>query len=1174
MTACNLVKFVLLAWGSLAATCAHAEIQTSIGRDGAKSDVLSSQRYRVIVSTDIGGTDPDDFQSMVHLLVYADVLDIEGIISSPFGPGLKEHILQVIECYEKDYTNLKTYSDQYPTPDKLRSVTKQGETERAPYAGVRQSTEGSEWIVACARRGDPRPLHVLVWGGIEDLAQALHDAPDILPKLRVYWIGGPNKKWAPDAYQYILDHHRDLWIIESNSTYRGWFTGGNQSGQWNNRAFVSKHIAGHGALGNFFVGKKADVKMGDTPSVGWLLKGTPDDPTQPGWGGRFVRAWERPYRCFERMTSREDRMEVFGILELVLPLGDMAPDKPEAQFLVSNQTLPGYAHGDGTMRFRFCPKSKGVFSYKIRSNVRALDGQAGRITVTLPNPEQAVQPSSYLPNWWTDDPDPAVAEGGHHGAKTVNRWREAFLRDFAVRMKRCQSPVFPGPVTDSLSMSEAIPLRVDINSEGRSDMRTVGWENWQPSQGHMSQSFGRVTVTLRPGQDNGSIELSGNKRILVHGVTVGAEGAVATGPNRAVMDVQLEGLTPGPHSFVGYHHALGSADGTYSVSVGDRKIEGVRPSEDPRHNDEVGTSFVTFKAKLGRPVVIRITATSGDRVVLNGFALDIADPRNKALKPRPADHERHANVDTGKVELTWTPSDSAVRHHVYMVSDPDPETATRRLAAAAKDSRDYLASVKGGSFSVPIAANNSLLHYAWRVDSVDARGRVTRGDAWHFRVRHLAFPTAEGYGRFAIGGRGGRVMHVTNLNDSGPGSLREAVESTGPRTVVFDVSGLISLKSKLVFRKENEFLTIAGQTAPGKGICIRNYTFGGLGSRDTIVRFARLRLGNLTGKTMDGMGLASCDDCIVDHCSISWTIDEAFSSRGARNITFQRNLISEALNIAGHKKYGSGSAHGFAGSISGNIGSFHHSLLAHNAGRNWSLAGAIDQANRHAGRLDIRNMVVYNWKHRTTDGGARQVNFVNNYYRPGPATQVKTYLNPQFENPAFGPQQYYVKGNIMEGVTGPEGPTGAFKGMNVRGQQEAPVTVAEPFFEPHVKTHSAEEAFENVLADVGCNVPMLDNHDRRVIEETRARSTTYKGSRSGLPGLPDSQDDVGGWEHYPEVHRAASWDTDGDGMPNRWETWKGLNPNDAVDGTADPDGDGYTNLEDYLNWLAQGNTFS
>jgi hypothetical protein len=411
------------------------------------------------------------------------------------------------------------------------------------------------------------------------------------------------------------------------------------------------------------------------------------------------------------------------------------------------------------------------------------------------------------------------------------------------------------------------------------------------------------------------------------------------------------------------------------------------------------------------------------------------------------------------------------------------------------------------------------------------------------------------------------VCHVTNLKDSGPGSLREAVEAQGPRTVVFDVSGLISLKSKLVFR--NPFLTVAGHTAPGKGICIRNYTFGGLGAKDTIIRHVRLRLGDLAGKTMDGMGLASCDHCIIDHCSLSWTQDEVFSSRAAGNITLQRCLISEALNVAGHAKYEKGKQHGYAASIGGDVGSFHHNLLAHCAGRNWSLAGGLDKAGVHTGRLDIRNNVVYNWGHRTTDGGARYVQFVNNYYKPGAASQIKTYLNPQLEHPAFGPQQYYVEGNITEGLTGPEGPTGRLKGVKIRGRQDAPVTLPSPFFRPYVKTHSAKEAYENVLADVGCNVPKLDNHDKRVIQEVRQGTWTYKGSRSGLPGLPDSQGDVGGWEDYPEVRRPADWDTDRDGMPNDWEGQHGFDPHDPTDGRTDANGDGYTNLEQYLNTLAE-----
>ncbi len=213
-------------------------------RIAAEGGALAGDRPRVLISTDIGGTDPDDFQSMVHLLLYADVLDIEGLISSPFGPGRKADILRVVDAYERDYPRLVTHSARYPQPDDLRAITKQGAIDRVGPPGVGAPTEGSDWIVRCARRDDPRPLYVLVWGGIEDLAQALHDAPDILPKLRVYFIGGPNKMWSVEAYNYIEKHHPDLWIIEANSTYRGWFVGGNQTGEWGNKGFVAEHVAG------------------------------------------------------------------------------------------------------------------------------------------------------------------------------------------------------------------------------------------------------------------------------------------------------------------------------------------------------------------------------------------------------------------------------------------------------------------------------------------------------------------------------------------------------------------------------------------------------------------------------------------------------------------------------------------------------------------------------------------------------------------------------------------------------------------------------------------------------------------------------------------------------------------------------------------------------------------
>ncbi|WP_163712436.1 DUF1593 domain-containing protein [Mangrovibacterium lignilyticum] len=398
-------------------------------------------RFRVIVSSDIGGTDPDDFQSMVHLFLYADVIDLEGIISSAYGPGRKQHILAVIDEYEKDYPNLKTYSDQYPTADSLRQITKQGAEEIAGYSGVGKPTEGSKWLIDCARRNDDRPLYVLIWGGIEDLSQALHDAPDILPRLRVYWIGGPNKKWSPDAYQYMVDNHPNLWIIESNSTYRGWFTGGNQSEALNNNGFPAQSIAGRGAIANFFMTQLGGtIKMGDTPSLAWLLNGNQEDPTQPGWGGQYIRAWERPHYQLTQMPEEKDRMQEFGIMELSLPIKQQTQEQPQAFLKVDNQALTGYFLGDDSVRFRFSPKSAKVFQFSIDSNIEELNGMTGSITAFIPSAKLANQPAADLPNWWTDNPNPEFAEGDHIGAKTVSRWREEFLADFAKRMNRCKTP--------------------------------------------------------------------------------------------------------------------------------------------------------------------------------------------------------------------------------------------------------------------------------------------------------------------------------------------------------------------------------------------------------------------------------------------------------------------------------------------------------------------------------------------------------------------------------------------------------------------------------------------------------------------------------------------------------------------------------------------------------------
>ncbi|HMC78384.1 MAG TPA: pectate lyase [Vicinamibacterales bacterium] len=408
----------------------------------------AAPRPRVIVSTDIGGTDPDDHQSMVHFLLYADMFDVEALVSSPYGPGRREHILQVIDLYEKDYANLKSHSPRYPAPDTLRAITWEGAIESAGPAGFDRPTDGSRHIIESARRADPRPLYVLVWGGIDDLAQALHDAPDILPKLRVYFIGGPNKTWSVNAYNYIEQHHPGLWIIEANATYRGWFTGGNQSGEWGNTPFVAAHVAGRGALGGFFATLLGGtIKMGDSPSVGYLLHGTPEDPSHPGWGGQFVRVWDGRTTTFDRLTTASDIAEAFGVVEFALPVPAGMTARDSAQMIFDGRIPVAGANDGRVLRFRFSPRDAKVWSYAIKSDVPGLDGQSGQFTAAPPTAERTRRPSARHPNWWIDDPDPAAAEGVHPGAKHVSRWREEFLRDFAARLSRTGAPAqAPGAI--------------------------------------------------------------------------------------------------------------------------------------------------------------------------------------------------------------------------------------------------------------------------------------------------------------------------------------------------------------------------------------------------------------------------------------------------------------------------------------------------------------------------------------------------------------------------------------------------------------------------------------------------------------------------------------------------------------------------------------------------------
>lgn len=282
---------VLLLTFLLGLLCAHAG--QSAGPPGG---ALAGERFRVIVSTDIGGSDPDDFQSLVHYLVYADLFDTEGLISSPPHAGRKQHILEVLDAYAADYSKLRAQSARFPSPDALRAIAKQGAVDSAPPAGFSTPTEGSRWIVERARADDPRPLWILVWGSITDVAQAVHDVPDIKPKLRVYFISSWNRRNDQAARDYVVQQHSDLWLIEAETTFRGMYVGGKQDGDLSNREFIARHVKRHGALGDLLATKKADIKMGDTPSVLHLLRGDAENPAGESWGGAFARPDPaRPY---------------------------------------------------------------------------------------------------------------------------------------------------------------------------------------------------------------------------------------------------------------------------------------------------------------------------------------------------------------------------------------------------------------------------------------------------------------------------------------------------------------------------------------------------------------------------------------------------------------------------------------------------------------------------------------------------------------------------------------------------------------------------------------------------------------------------------------------------------------------------------------------------------------
>lgn len=424
-----------------------------------------------------------------------------------------------------------------------------------------------------------------------------------------------------------------------------------------------------------------------------------------------------------------------------------------------------------------------------------------------------------------------------------------------------------------------------------------------------------------------------------------------------------------------------------------------------------------------------------------------------------------------------------------------------------------------------------------------------------FAMDPPAFPGAEGFGARATGGRGGRVIAVTNLHDSGPGSLRAALDDEGPRAVVFRVSGNIALKSSL--KLKNGDVTIAGQTAPGDGICLQNYGLALSGANNVIIRYLRIRPGDTAGVELDAFGGRKGENIIVDHCSMSWSIDECVSIySGARNVTIQWCLISESLYQSVHSK----GHHGFGGIWGGQKASWHHNLLAHHSSRNPRIVGKNEDQ-----LIDLRNNVIYNWGYNSTYGGDGdvRVNLINNVYKPGPATREN--VRARIANPSQGnpPNNWWIDGNLV--VDSPQVTADNWRGVHPSGGIAAEVLRApKPVDVAPVATQPAKDAYELVLTSAGATLPRRDPVDGRIIEEVRTGTARFGETfEGGGKGIIDSQEAVGGWPEFRSA--AAPPDSDNDGMPDAWERKSGLDPSAADDHAQDNDKDGYTNLEEYLN---------
>jgi hypothetical protein len=438
----------------------------------------------------------------------------------------------------------------------------------------------------------------------------------------------------------------------------------------------------------------------------------------------------------------------------------------------------------------------------------------------------------------------------------------------------------------------------------------------------------------------------------------------------------------------------------------------------------------------------------------------------------------------------------------------------------------------------------------------------------------LAFPEAEGFGKYATGGRGGKVMIVSNLNDAGPGSFRQAVENNKPKIVVFAISGTIHLNSKLSIKSNT---TIAGQTAPGDGVCLADYPVS-LAGNNIVIRFMRFRMGdkNQKGGMVDGNGGDDAfggthrNNIIIDHCSISWSTDEVFSVYGGDSTTLSWNLISEPLNYSYHFESGDKDFehHGYGGIWGGRHTSGHHNLFAHCANRTPRFDGIRNIPEEF---VDFRNNVIYDWANNNVYAGeGGHYNLVNNYYKWGPSTKenVKSRVfNPyKTEKIPFG--KFYIDGNYVDASATVSNNNWLGVVMEKGTDEDAKTSKVEtPFPAESITTQSATVAYTQVLKNVGAILPKRDTLDERIINDVKNRKGGLIDVQGGYPHGTDYSLTTHAW---PTLQSApAVIDSDSDGLPDSWEVKNKLNPKDGSDASKTSIDNRYTNIEVYINSLVK-----